>query len=396
MNKEKLFSNMLKSKLIILIFIGLIVFLSGCMTNQEANEENMKISPISTDKGDKINELENEIITMPQQIDTLNKIVEESELSILVDRIPKFVTTDYIERNKILKISKFRSSEGHDFSDDFESCRSMKHYFVPFDTYYSNLKIFAPVEGNISYMREEWAGTQIGIKSKDYPDYTFIIFHVNIENLNVGDEVYAGQKIGTHIGQQTNSDIAVKVNTTNGMKLVSYFDVMTDYLFQEYQEYGLTSRDEVIIQKDARDANPLICDGETFTNTGNLENWVFLKDTTSPKLISSNPADGEINVPFTQRTISYTFNEAMQPEKSVTWWGLNAGSAIDKIEWSSDQKIIYFTFNKNLPIDKTVSWVLNPSTHKKGFVDLSGNSLLFDTYSGSFITSNDVDTTSSP
>ena len=110
-------------------------------------------------------------------------------------------------------------------------------------------------------------------------------------------------------------------------------------------------------------------------------------DTTPPKLFSSIPADGEINIPSNQRTISYTFNEAMQPEKGVTWWGLSADSAIDKIEWSSNQKTIYFTFNKNLPIDKTMSWVLNPSTHKKGFVDLSGNPLPFDKYSGEFRTS---------
>ena len=41
--------------------------------------------------------------------------------------IPQFVDVNYIELEKISKISKFRSGMGHDYSDDFESCRSMKH-----------------------------------------------------------------------------------------------------------------------------------------------------------------------------------------------------------------------------------------------------------------------------
>ena len=45
--------------------------------------------------------------------------------------IPKFVNINYIELYKIYCISKFRSAIGHDYSDDFESCRSMKHYFHP-------------------------------------------------------------------------------------------------------------------------------------------------------------------------------------------------------------------------------------------------------------------------
>lgn len=41
----------------------------------------------------------------------------------------KFITTDYIELDKIDRVSKFRSGIGHDYRDDAESCRSMKHYF---------------------------------------------------------------------------------------------------------------------------------------------------------------------------------------------------------------------------------------------------------------------------
>jgi hypothetical protein len=72
------------------------------------------------------------------------------------------------------------------------------------------------------------------------------------------------------------SDIAVGVNTPGGWKLVSYFDVLTDSLFQSYQAAGVSSRDSLIISKEARDADPLTCSGETFTGSGTLENWVII------------------------------------------------------------------------------------------------------------------------
>ena len=197
-----------------------------------------------------------------------------------VDRkgIPKFVSVDYIELSKISRISKFRSAEGHDYSDNFEHCRSMKHYFNPKDGIDpSTIKIFSPVRGTVSKVFQEWAGTQIQIKSKEYPAFFFIIFHVNLMSpLSVGDTIAVGRQLGTHIGLQTMSDIAVGVSTPGGWKLNSYFDVMTDSVFQNYQMRGINSRADVIISKAERDADPLTCNGDAFTNSGTLENWVFL------------------------------------------------------------------------------------------------------------------------
>ncbi|HZY10208.1 MAG TPA: hypothetical protein VFF29_03560, partial [Bacteroidota bacterium] len=62
----------------------------------------------------------------------------------------------------------------------------------------------------------------------------------------------------------------------NGWKLVSYFDVITDDVFQNYQTRGISSRDTMIISRQARDADTLTCNGETFTNTGSIENWISL------------------------------------------------------------------------------------------------------------------------
>lgn len=177
--------------------------------------------------------------------------------------IPKFVAVNYIELQKIERISKFRSSFGHDYPDAFESCRNMKHYFNPKST--------------VSRIFDEWAGTQVQIRSQSYPAFFFIIFHVNLSSpLSVGDTVRYGQQLGMHIGSQTMSDIAAGVNTPTGWKLVSYFDVMTDALFQAYHARGLNARSDVIISKAARDADPLTCNGETFTTTGSLGSWVNL------------------------------------------------------------------------------------------------------------------------
>jgi len=199
--------------------------------------------------------------------------------------IPRFIAEGGIELEKIQKVSKFRSGEGHDYSDDFESCRSMKHYFYPEDGVdRATVKIFSPVNGVVIGTTEEWdgpelwKGTVVGIKAKDYEAFHLAIFHINLNNpLNVGDIVTAGQELGkSQKVSGTVSDFAVGVHTPNGYKLLSYFDVMTNSLFQDYQARGVVSRDEAIISKEERDADPLTCDGEEFVGSGNLENRIIL------------------------------------------------------------------------------------------------------------------------
>jgi hypothetical protein len=192
--------------------------------------------------------------------------------------IPQFVDVDYITLDDIHRISKFRSGIGHDYSDDFETCRNMKHYFEPKSSIdWAVVQIFSPIDGCVSTIFEEWAGTQVQIRSNMYPAFIFIIFHVNLlDQLGVGDAISEGQQLGFHIGSQTMSDIAIGVHTPNGWKLVSYFDVMSDALFQDYQQCGLTSRSDAIISRELRDADTLKCNGEEFENSGTLENWVGL------------------------------------------------------------------------------------------------------------------------
>lgn len=195
------------------------------------------------------------------------------------DGIPQFVATNYIELDRIYRISRFRSSEGHDYSDFVEHCRSMKHYFEPYsNTDWSTIKIYAPVSGVLTRVESEWAGTKLEIASDEYPAFRISIFHITLaEPFQVDDHVTAGQLLGTHVGNATYSDISVIVNDpTHQGRMVSYFNVMTDAAFQQYINRGILNRDALIISKELRDANPLTCSGDSFISDDLLDSWVIL------------------------------------------------------------------------------------------------------------------------
>ena len=198
---------------------------------------------------------------------------ETIEFSVL--EIPRFIDTDYIELEKIEKISKFRSAVGHDASDAFESCRSMKHYFQPYvNTPFVNIR--SPIKGTITgtYNQPE-GGLKIRITSDAHPSFSVSIYHLIITySLPADNLVEAGRPLGIHYPQETNVDIEVSFEKPDGVKMISYFDVMTDSLFQNYQDRGLSSRQDAIISREARDADPLFCTADAFANSGSLENWV--------------------------------------------------------------------------------------------------------------------------
>lgn len=192
--------------------------------------------------------------------------------------IPRFVSTNHMDLALINRISRFRSSVGHDYHDDFESCRSMKHYFEPKSSVdWSTVRVVSPVTGKVSLTRSETLGLQVVIRPDAYPAFTIIVFHIRpTMPIDAGTVLQAGQQLGTHWGLQTTSDVAVSVDTPTGYKLVSWFDVITDSLFSAYTARGVTSRDALMITRPARDADPLTCNGETFLTTGALAAWTQL------------------------------------------------------------------------------------------------------------------------
>ena len=212
-------------------------------------------------------------------------------ISVDENNLPKFIQANFIDLTSIRRISKFRSGAGHDYSDFYESCRSMKHYFDPTVdiTKWHNptpgspakpfINIYSPVSGTVTSMFAEQfpIGMQIHIVPESAPAYTVILFHVYPEpGIHTGSVLTAGEKIG-HIGSDQQTDIAVKVLTIRGPKNISYFSVMSDSVFAEYAKRGIASREALVITKSARDASPLTCNGEMFSsNEFNPADWVSL------------------------------------------------------------------------------------------------------------------------
>ena len=205
---------------------------------------------------------------------------------------PKIAKYNITELNKFSRISKIRSGVGHNYTPDTieydptnKNCKSMKHYLMPVGVPKNNLlynktphtfkwlsiKYFAPVNGmiiGVSYKDNDY-GTESNFKivSMDNPGYYFGFFHVTLlPGLKEGSVVTAGQQIGTFGDENTWGEIAVEVQTkdeyTNkaATYALSFLEVASDEVFQQFSERGVESAADVINTKEYRDANPLACD----------------------------------------------------------------------------------------------------------------------------------------
>jgi hypothetical protein len=193
--------------------------------------------------------------------------------------IPKIASL-YTDAARIARVSLYRSSVGHDYSDFAEACRSMKHYFQPLDsTNWYTLPIWSPISGSVTRFEQEWAGSKIEIASTDFPAFRFVIFHLNAARMfQVGDRLSEGEYLGTHIGVQTYSDVAVIVNDpTHQGRMVSYILTLTDKAFSSLTGALPIQREDYIISKAARDANPLECNGDQFLPGDVLPQWKDIK-----------------------------------------------------------------------------------------------------------------------
>jgi hypothetical protein len=193
---------------------------------------------------------------------------------------PKILNADYIDLSKIGRISRFRSTVGHSFTNGLETCRSMKHYFEPkLSVDWTSVDIYAPASGTILGIRTDGsAGYQIRFRPVDLPAFDISLFHVNIDSGIVkGLWVHAGERIGKHASSFTMSDIAVGQGPKEGGDLISYFEVITDEVFALYQARGVTSREAAIITKEERDSDLVPCVGEEqFTVHGTIPDWLVL------------------------------------------------------------------------------------------------------------------------
>jgi len=217
------------------------------------------------------------------------------EYDITVNGVPRFVSADFTELAKIEQISKFRSGFGHSYTDGFETCRSMKHYYNPYEMYRQNqtVEIYAPVTGIITSISDDGHGASLGLTNKQIqirpeaqPAFTFVLFHTDLASVEIvtGKQIKAGELLGyarlyyEDLDEHATSfDIAVWVNTPSGSRLVSYFDTLADGVFDAYISRGATSRQDFIITQAERDTDPLECSGEAFITSDGLVNWVILR-----------------------------------------------------------------------------------------------------------------------
>ena len=99
-------------------------------------------------------------------------LVEDLEAWATIE-LPRFITASHIKISDIRSVSKFRSSAGHDFSDSFETCCSMKHYFLPIDYYGTRFTqpIYSPVDGVVLYLTQP-SGEYADDWKINYEEYT--------------------------------------------------------------------------------------------------------------------------------------------------------------------------------------------------------------------------------
>lgn len=185
------------------------------------------------------------------------------------------ISANYMSLNNIGAISRFRSAAGHSFVDSFESCRSMKHYYLFKDEVSEddrdNEPVYAPFASSVRSISRESGGVTIQIQSVAHPAIFAEIFHIDLdETIKLGSTLAAGQEIGTHYSYTTgggNSDIAIWVERTSGYQLISQFDLMSDTVFSEFEarKAGITRADLSYLKTEADGFN-YECEGEEFTS----------------------------------------------------------------------------------------------------------------------------------
>lgn len=194
---------------------------------------------------------------------------------------PVFITHDFINLAKIDTISKYRSGVGHDYSGNGETCRSMRHYFSSSNSSYNaqansdNVKehqdkvdsahateIYAPADGRIVSISGEGSeyGKQIEIEPKSGQGWHIRLDHVYPDDgIRIASQIKAGQVIG-HVDDRQVVDMTILYHYRGSVRLASYFQVMTDEVFANYQARGVKSRSDLIIPKELVDAHPWKCD----------------------------------------------------------------------------------------------------------------------------------------
>lgn len=229
-------------------------------------------------------------------------VMHMSFTTIDADNPPRFIQSNVVDLDKVTMISKFRSGAGHDHSSGAdETCRSMKHYFYnvgPGERLLSKEQladpiegkdrtIMSPVDGKINRIErgDRRLNDEITIVANSQPDIKIRLQHVTpLASVQEG-QVTAGQPVGV-AGQSFDVVLERLIFPTMKTQYISYFAAMPDGVFAEYQSDGVKNRDELIITRAQRDAQPLQCgENERFIREPSAsfnEDFVYLRGSTAP------------------------------------------------------------------------------------------------------------------
>eukprot|EP00759_Apiculatamorpha_spiralis_P031276 PhF_6_TR32976/c0_g1_i1/m.48559 len=212
--------------------------------------------------------------------------------------------------DKIETISKFRSSCGHDQSDCFESCRSMKHYFSAYsiDRRNQHVPLFLPFASRVvgftctsPECERDFVDQRIYFCSLQYPMLCGRYHHIdpnpNVE-WRVGLELAPGTLMGhgrfNFVHRHGSAfDVGFELHLLNATKYISLFDLMDDHLFEDFKSWSplqIKSKDSFIVSKEWRDAHPFKCIGSKFL-TKNHSDWIpsFVLMSCNEQFQPSNP-----------------------------------------------------------------------------------------------------------
>jgi alpha-tubulin suppressor-like RCC1 family protein len=193
----------------------------------------------------------------------------------------RVLTDNVVDPKAIIALTKYRSCCGHSYTSGGESNRSMKHYLVPsvsfgFDDH--TLPVYAPCDGEIIAIVPESAlecyggvphGFQVQIVPRARPDVHVRIFHVN--PTRGAGAVRSGERIGfadlrtCSSGSYRSFDVSIEKHGPR----YSYIEWLDDGAFAAWAARGLVSRDDAVVSRAARDADPcdfddyLQCDADT-------------------------------------------------------------------------------------------------------------------------------------
>ena len=93
--------------------------------------------------------------------------------------IAQFYTASHIDISTLQFVSKFRSRAGHDYSDSFEKCASLKHYFHPLNFYEVALTtpiyaasdgVFVWIQKEKGFFAEDWKDNYAEVTGKTWPE----------------------------------------------------------------------------------------------------------------------------------------------------------------------------------------------------------------------------------